>query len=146
MSVCQRLCLSSFLRHPGVQRYPPLAGPPAPATLPGLAPDFSFQKEELLLLPVPGLVELVIRGILWTYGDYRRFSIIQTSLCEDTASARRLLSQDIDHAVTVFCSCYRIKLVICDARLDFDLLILSFWDECSSQLYLKGKLSLDCHC
>jgi len=41
-----------------------LAGPPAPATLPGRAPDFSFQKEELLLPPDPGVVELVIRGIL----------------------------------------------------------------------------------
>ena len=47
-----------------VPSYPPLTGPPAPATLPGLAPAFSFQKEELLLLPVPEVVELVISGIL----------------------------------------------------------------------------------
>ena len=39
----------------------PLTGPPAPATRPGLAPDFSFQKEdELVLVELP---LLVIRGM-----------------------------------------------------------------------------------
>ena len=40
----------------------PLTGPPAPATRPGLAPDFSFQKEDELVL-VELLPLLVIRGI-----------------------------------------------------------------------------------
>ena len=43
----------------------PLTGPPAPATLPGRAPDFSFQNEEVLLVPelVAELVWLVRSGI-----------------------------------------------------------------------------------
>ena len=40
-------------------------GPPAPATLPGRAPDFSFQNEEVVLAPelVAELVWLVRSGI-----------------------------------------------------------------------------------
>ena len=43
----------------------PLTGPPAPATLPGRAPDFSFQNEEVVLVPelVAELVWLVRSGI-----------------------------------------------------------------------------------
>ena len=41
----------------------PLTGPPAPATRPGLAPDFSFQKEDDELVLVELLPLLVIRGI-----------------------------------------------------------------------------------
>ena len=70
-----------------VTEYPPLTGPPAPATLPGLAPAFSFQKEELLLLPVPEVVELVISGILrhWSLQVIRRTDS-RTASDNDTAS------------------------------------------------------------
>ena len=69
-----------------VTEYPPLTGPPAPATLPGLAPAFSFQKEELLLLPAPEVVELVISGILWSPSGDQDGESLKNRLRHDAAS------------------------------------------------------------
>ena len=92
-----------------VPSYPPLTGPPAPATLPGLAPAFSFQKEELLLLPVPEVVELVISGILWLNQEpalkpFRRSGCV-TSLDNDADSEAQGSFQAIlvIFVVTVLC-------------------------------------------
>ena len=52
----------------------------------------------------------------------RMFSVFRTRLYDDTASAKRLLSQDIDHAVTVLYSCSGIMLL--QVTLDLTLICL----------------------
>ena len=108
----------------GYSSHPPLTGPPAPATLPGLAPAFSFQKEELLLLPVPEVVELVISGILRPSQEpalkpFRRTDS-KTAKDNDAASEARGSFQAmlVIFVVTVLCGLCCLEILL---GFDFDI-------------------------